>query len=225
MGQFPFYISFVFVLSTWITVFLFCMAAQNSKTILLILTAWLILQGIISLTGFYKITNSFPPRLPLLVLPPLITIIVLFLTAKGKQFIDRLDIRILTVLHTVRIPVEFVLLWLFFQKVIPKIMTFEGRNFDILAGISAPFIFYFGFYKKRISRGVMLFWNFVCILLLLNIVTIAILSAPFPFQKFAFDQPNIAVLYFPYVWLPSCIMPIVLFSHLATIRQLTRKKM
>jgi hypothetical protein len=43
----------------------------------------------------------------------------------------------------------------------------------------------------------------------------------FPFQQFAFDQPNIAVLYFPFIWLPSCVVPLVLLSHLAAIRQLS----
>ena len=200
------------------------MAAPKPKTTLIVLILWLILQAAISMTGFYKVTTDFPPRFMLLVLPPLIFIIALFFTAKGKRFIDSLDIRVLTVLHTVRVMVEIVLLWLFMYKAVPKIMTFEGENFDILAGISAPFIFYFAFYKKKISEAVLLFWNFLCIGLLLNIVTIAILSAPFPFQQVAFDQPNIAVLYFPYVWLPCCIVPIVLFSHLASIRQLVKEK-
>ena len=38
--------------------------------------------------------------------------------------------------------------------------------------------------------------------LLVNIVGNAILSAPFQFPQFAFDQPNHAVLYFPFIWLP-----------------------
>jgi len=101
-------------------------------------------------------------------------------------------------------------------------MTFEGQNFDILSGLTAPIIFYVGFIKKRIGRKAMLVWNFLCLGLLINIVVIAVLSAPFPFQKLAFDQPNIAVLYFPFVWLPCCIVPLVLFSHVATIRQLLR---
>jgi hypothetical protein len=223
MSQLPSYISFVFILTTLLTVLLFSMAAEKPKTSLIILILWLIIQAMISLTGFYTITNNNPPRFALLILPPIIFIIALFITAKGKQFIDELNIRILTVLHIVRIPVEIVLLLLSFHKAIPQIMTFEGKNFDILAGISAPFIFYFGFYKKQISRAVMLFWNFLCIGLLINIVSIAILSAPFPFQKIAFDQPNIAILYFPYIWLPCCIVPLVLFSHLATIRQLLNK--
>jgi hypothetical protein len=63
-------------------------------------------------------------------------------------------------------------------------------------------------------------WNFICLGLLLNIVINAILAAPFPFQQFAFDQPNRGVLYFPFIWLPGFIVPAVLLSHLVNIRQL-----
>lgn len=99
-------------------------------------------------------------------------------------------------------------------------MTFEGRNFDILSGLTAPVVYYFGFIKKGLNKKLILVWNLICLGLLINIVAIAVLSAPFPFQKFAFDQPDIAVLYFPFNWLPCCVVPLVLFSHLATIRQL-----
>jgi hypothetical protein len=103
-------------------------------------------------------------------------------------------------------------------------MTFEGRNFDIVAGLTAPVIYYFGSVKQQIGRKVMLLWNIICLGLLFNIVVIAVLSAPFPFQQFAFDQPNIALLYFPFVWLPCCVVPLVLLSHLATIRQLINRQ-
>lgn len=102
-------------------------------------------------------------------------------------------------------------------------MTFEGSNFDILSGLSAPLIYYFGFVKKNFSKKIMLIWNAVCLGLLMNIVITAILSSPFPFQQFAFDQPNIAILYFPFIWLPCCIVPVVLLSHLAAIKQLLKK--
>jgi len=36
----------------------------------------------------------------------------------------------------------------------------------------------------------------------------------------AFDQPNIAVLYFPFSWLPTYVVPVVLFCHLAALRKL-----
>jgi hypothetical protein len=182
------------------------------------------MQAIVGLSGFYTITDTMPPRFLLLVLPPLFFIICLFVTAKGRQYLDSLDTKFLTILHIVRVPVELVLFWLFINKAVPELMTFEGRNFDIFSGITAPVIFYFGFIKQQVGRKIILLWNIVCLGLLINIVVNAVLSAPFPFQKFAFDQPNIAVLYFPFVWLPCCIVPLVLLSHLATIRQLLNKQ-
>jgi hypothetical protein len=35
--------------------------------------------------------------------------------------------------------------------------------------------------------------------------------------------PEMALLYFPFIWLPCCIVPIILFSHLVAIRQLVGK--
>ncbi len=220
MENLPTYISIVFGLTTVLTVGLFYKATNSSKTTLIIILTWISLQAIIGLSGFYKVTDTIPPRFLLLVLPPVLFIIGFFATSNGRQFLDSLDAKILTLLHTVRVPVEIVLFLLFIHKAVPGLMTFEGRNFDILAGMTAPVIFYFGFIRKRLDRKIVLMWNFICLGLLLNIVVNAFLSAPFPFQKFAFDQPNIAVLYFPFNWLPSCVVPLVLLSHLATIRQL-----
>ena len=220
MTNLPAYISIIFVLTTILTVLFFYKASNNSNKTLLILLSWLVIQTIIGLSGFYTVTDTIPPRFVLLLLPPLLIIAGLFTTSKGKQYIDSLDIRTLTILHSIRIPVEIVLFFLFVNKAVPKLMTFEGRNFDIIAGLTAPVIFYWGFMKKRISNKVILLWNFICLGLLINIVVTGVLSAPSPFQRFSFAQPNIAILYFPINWLPGCIVPLVLLSHLAAIRQL-----
>ena len=127
-------------------------------------------------------------------------------------------------LHVVRIPVEFVLYGLYVYKAVPELMTFEGRNYDIISGLTAPIIYYLGFVKKQLNTKILLIWNFICLGLLFNIVVHAVLSAPFPFQLFAFEQPNIAFLYVPFNWLPSCIVPLVFLSHLASIRLLFNNK-
>ena len=44
-----------------------------------------------------------------------------------------------------RVGVEVVLFWLFIKRVVPESMTFEGRNFDIISGITAPFVAYFAY--------------------------------------------------------------------------------
>lgn len=224
MENLPSYIPIVFGVTTIFTVVFFYQATHRSAIVLLVLLCWLALQSIIGISGFYAETDTFPPRFLLLVLPPLLFIVGLFFTPKGKRFIDGLNIQTLTLLHIVRIPVEIVLFGLFMNKAVPELMTFEGRNFDILSGMTAPFIFYFGFIKKQIDTKIILLWNFICLALLLNIVVNAVLSAPFQFQQFAFDQPNIAVLYFPFNWLPSCVVPLVLCSHLVVIRHLILNK-
>lgn len=218
----PNYINILFILTTFLTVFLFYKASGNSSTVLIVIFVWMILQGISGYTNFYVDLKVMPPKFPLLVGPPVLLIIILFLTKKGRTFLDSLDLKTLTYLQVVRVPVEIILFLLYQNGAVPQLMTFEGRNFDILAGLTAPVIAYLGFVKKSISRKMILLWNVICLGLLLNIVINAVLAAPFPFQQFAFEQPNIAVLYFPFVWLPGVIVMIVLISHLDSIRQLVK---
>jgi len=225
MDTLPLYISLVFGLTLLASIALFYKAANYSKTVLTVIILWIIVQSTISISGFYKSENTLPPRFALLLMPPLLMIILLFVTKKGKIFTDGLNIKMLTVIHIIRIPVELVLLWLFISKTIPELMTFEGRNFDILSGISAPIVYYFTFIQNKMNSRFLLIWNLICLALVINIAINAVLSLPTPFQQFAFDQPNIALLQFPFTLLPSVLVPIVVFSHLVSIRQLLTKKL
>lgn len=219
METLPLYVHLVMALSALLTAYFLFKAAHYSKSTLILICVWLAVQAIIGISGFYQV-NTIPPRFIFMVLPPVLFVVYLFLSKKGREYIDSLDLGTLTLLHIVRIPVEIVLFWLFLHKAVPELMTFEGRNFDILSGVTAIFIYYFGFIKKQLSNIVILMWNFICLALLINIVVNAALSVPSPIQQFAFDQPNIGILYFPFNWLPSFIVPVVLFAHLAAIRQL-----
>jgi len=231
----PTYVSVLFELTTATTLGSFIWAIRQSNAvqvrkqylfILFGLMVWLVIQAVLTLNNIYTVeTDSFPPKIMLLViLPPVFTILLLFLTAKGRLFIDSLPLTNLTYLNAVRILVEIVLFFLYLNRAIPELMTFEGRNFDILAGLTAPLIAYFGFTKHKISKNVILIWNFISLALLINIVVNALFSVPSPIQKFAFEQPNIAILNFPFSWLPTFIVPVVLFGHLTSIRQLLKWK-
>ncbi len=88
MDSLPTYVSLIFGLTTILTVFIFYKATNNSKTTLIILLTWLVLQTVIGLSGFYTVTNTLPPRFILLVLPPLLFITGLFATIKGRIYID-----------------------------------------------------------------------------------------------------------------------------------------
>jgi hypothetical protein len=212
-----------FIVITLLSVWQFYRATNQSKLFLIIMVLWMAVQFFLGNSNFYVNASSGPPRVVFLIFPPLILIILLFIVPQGRIFINNLKIKELTLLHTIRIPVEIVLFFLYLSKTIPEIMTFEGRNFDIIAGLTAPIIVYFGFNKNKISDKLLLVWNVICLGLLLNIVRLALLSSKTPFQQFGFDQPNIAIGHFPFNWLPSVIVPLVLFSHLVVIRRLSSR--
>lgn len=227
----PLYISIFFGLTTLLTLFLFYSAVKNAKIksaasksnfILIVLSLWLIVQAVLTLNNVYNTeTNSLPPKIAIFgILPAILVILLTFASQAGRRFVDGLPLLTLTWINIVRIPVEITLYWLFLYKMVPELMTFTGRNFDILAGITAPFVAYYGIAKRKLRRAALLAWNFVCLSLLINIVLHALLSAPSPLQKIAFEQPNIAILYFPISWLPTFIVPIILFGHLVSIRRL-----
>jgi len=65
-------------------------------------------------------------------------------------------------------------------------MTFTGRNFDILAGITAPLIAYFGFTKAKLGSKIILLWNIICLGLLIAIIINALLASPSPIQQLYF---------------------------------------
>jgi hypothetical protein len=232
----PAYISIVFILTTLTTVVLFINAIKNtahistskwSTNVTIILVIWLIVQAVLSLTGVYSNQrNIMPPKIMLMgVLPPLVVLVWIFISKSGKLFASSISIKHITYVHIVRVPVEIVLYWLYLHKAIPQIMTFKGYNYDILAGITSIFIAYIAFAKNGVKTTIAIVWNIICLLLLLNIVVIAILSAETPIQQFGLSQPNIAILYFPFSWLPTVIVPLVMFCHIASLKQLLKKMM
>lgn len=212
----------IFLLTVILAFLLFINAVRNKATAAVVLIIWLAATGILSFKKVFQDTSTIPPRLMIVIAPAILFIILLLITQSGRRFTDSIDLKKLTLVHIVRVPVEITLFMLSTHKLIPELMTFAGRNFDILSGISAPIVYFVCFKDSRLNRKLLLIWNFVCLGLLLNIVINALLSAPFPFQQFAFDQPNVVILYFPFTWLPCFIVMIVLYSHLAAIRQLIR---
>ncbi|WP_316761934.1 hypothetical protein [Pedobacter aquatilis] len=222
MQHLPIFIYITFGATVLLSLGIFYRATNYSRPFLIGLLFWIVIQSSLGILGFYSDPATSTERFPLLVIPPLIFLLSRFLTTKGKAFLDGLDQPTLIIFHIIRIPVEFVLFWLFVHHAVPEAMTFHGRNFDILSGISAPFIYYFGFVNKKIGKIVILAWNIICLLLLLSVVSSAVLSLPARHLQFGFEQANIALGYFPFVLLPSLLVPLVMLSTFAAIRQLLK---
>ncbi|HZI20693.1 MAG TPA: hypothetical protein VEY09_19145 [Pyrinomonadaceae bacterium] len=223
----PPYVAWVFALTTVSTVIIYLYAVRAASRHKSFLTAavLVILLGMhaaLASNGFY-LANTNPPRFPLAPLPTIIILLILFFAFSREGTSDK-SLKILTLLSVVRVPVELVLLWLYRHGEVPRLMTFEGRNFDILSGLTAPLVAWFAFRGDKVNRPLLVVWNLFAFGLLLNIVANAILSLETPFQQFAFDQPNRGVLYFPFIWLPAIIVPVVFVAHVISLWQLSKRR-
>jgi hypothetical protein len=222
----PVYIPVVFILTTLFTVGIFSYAIYRAglrstaaKLLLAFTFFWLLIQAILAANGFFQKFNVLPPRTFAFGPLPFFILTVGYLVF-ARKFLAEVPLSILTWIHIIRIPVEACLLWLSQHGLVPVEMTFEGRNLDILSGLSAPLVYLLAFRKDRINRALLIIWNVAALCLLINIVTVAVLAFPSPFQTIAFDHPNVGVTYFPFVWLPSVIVPIVFFCHVASLYKL-----
>ena len=219
----PAWINGIFLLTTVATILLFYYANGKRKWLLFLLLFLSIIHSALAYNGFYLSNYTFPPPFLLVLLPSAIFIVAGLLPRYRKKLLKDRNRVLSTFLHTVRIPVEIVLLYLFFYKMIPELMTFEGRNFDILAGITAP-IMGILILQKRAGNTMLIVWNVTGLCLVSFILINGILSAELPFQQFGFEQPNIAVTYFPFVLLPAVIVPIVLYTHITDIIILLKER-
>ena len=223
MADLPLYIYILFG-STLLTTIIWFHYAVRSKPFLFVMIGWTIIQALIALSGIYQDTESMPPNMALYgVFPTLLAMIFVFLTKKGRAFMDRINLKTLTYFHSIRLPVEIVLALLFYYGSVSVYMTFEGTNFDIFSGATAALMAYFAYRKTGSRKTLLLMWNILCLLLLLNVVTTSVLTLPSPFQKIFLEQEAFAVLHFPFSLLPTVIVPLVLFAHLVAIRRLTLK--
>ena len=123
-------------------------------------------------------------------------------------------------LQAFRIAVEWTLHRLYLEGSVPVQMTYSGRNFDIISGLSGLLLGGWMQSGRPVKRGVVLAWNILGLVLLANIVAVAALSTPVPFRRFPDGPPNLLPSEFPWVWLPSFLVQVAFGSHLLVFRKL-----
>jgi hypothetical protein len=218
----PIWIEILFILTCIVTIGLFYYSNSKPKISTLFIIILSVVQSILAYNDFYQITDSFPPRFLLIILPSFLIIIYGLLPKQIAWIINNRNTKISTFIHLVRLPVEIILLHLFLNKMIPQLMTYEGVNYDIIIGITAPIIGFL-YLKNKISKNFLMYWNIIGLILVLFIMIIGTLSAEIPFQQFGFDQPNRGLQYFPFILLPALIVPLVIYAHITDIIKLKKE--
>ena len=188
-----------------------------------ILVVYLVVPGVLAWQRLLDRYDPMPAPPLLLLLLLTLTTTVLALSALGTRVAATIGIAGLVWFQSFRIAVELILHRLYEQDVVPVQMTFAGRNFDIVTGITALVLGFWMIRGGRPGRGLLLGWNGLGLVLLANIVTVALLSAPVAFRRFTEGPPNLLPSTFPDIWLPSFLVQLALFGHLVMFRALLRR--
>ncbi len=181
----------------------------------------LVATALIAWSGWLKF-GPMPPRLMILVFSvSAFTIWLSCFTQFGEALAKVPPLHWLIGMQVFRVPVEIFLHWGWREGFVPKQMTWESCNWDILTGVTAIPVAWLAV-RGTFGRGGVLVWNALGLALLLNILTVAILSMPTPLRVFTNEPVNIFVTGPPYVWLPAFLVQFALLGHLLVFRRLWR---
>ncbi len=208
-----------FLVISILALVLFYLGSGKIKLFLAIALIWIFTIGSMAYSNFFLVLDVIPPRFIWAMLPAVL--LCIFFIKRVDS--DKINPKFLLAIHALRLPIELVLFGLYKEGKIPVYMTFGGWNFDILMGLSAILLLLYTIISKRsIPKSLFFIWNVIGLCFLFTIAVIGLLSAPLPIQQFALDQPNIAVLMFPYTLLPAFVVPIVLIAHVWALKKIKR---
>ncbi|MGE3802782.1 MAG: hypothetical protein AB7H80_17335 [Candidatus Kapaibacterium sp.] len=234
MPDIPIALKFAFIgitaaLVTFILTYINRAAGEEGKRKVVLRTAllllgWLLLTAILASRGFLDDFSSVPPRFIVVFLPAFIAMIFLSVRQPVLSLIGRGPVAWLVGIQVFRLFLELILHTLYSRGIIPQQMTFEGLNFDIITGITAPIVAWLLHRNAPSAVRIAQIWNAMGLLLVLNILIISLLSAPVPFQVFTEEPANRVVAEFPFVWLPAFVVPCAILLHIWSLRLLRQKK-
>ncbi len=180
-------------------------SASNKLASLGIVAAWC---GVLIGLGYlaFGTSSNVVLLLSITILPCILLTILSFLPT-SRQFMRGLKDEQLHHLHLWRVPFAFVLLWFYQAGISPIDLTFEGFNYDIIIGLTAPVIGSLAFSQKMLTKEIVLGWNAIgTILLLISGILVFLEAQSNAATALQFQQ-------LPYLLLLGFLMPLSLFAH------------
>jgi hypothetical protein len=197
--------------------------AAKSKPLGVGVLVWLVVTGLAGWLGLARDFQRVPPPMFVLLLAAVVLAVVTAMSRVGSRLVAEAGIVWLIGVQAFRVAVEVFLDWGHRVDLVPVQMTFEGRNWDIVSGVSAAAVAWLAA-KRQAPRWLVLLWNCVGLALLLNIVVIAVLSMPTPLRRFHNEPVNSFIAYLPYIWLPTFLVQLAFFGHLLVFRWLRQAR-
>ena len=187
-----------------------------------ITTLWIGVTGVAAARGLLHFEP--PPTMLVLFVFVFVIAIGLALSPAGKRIALGLPIAALVGYQGFRLFVELLLHRAYIEGLMPVQMSYAGRNYDIVTGVTALILGAWLIVGPTPSRRLVFAWNTLGFLLLANIVGVALLSAPTPLRIFMNEPANVWITHAPWVWLPAVMVLAALAGHLLVYRRLLAER-
>ncbi|WP_397448024.1 hypothetical protein [Pseudomonas sp. NA-150] len=214
----------VLVMNGWLALTLQRLSVPADKTRRMVATSvlglfgWLLISGALAYSGFLAQWDARPPHLAVIPLVALIAVVLIHRASGFRRLIEITPRHWPVAMESFRIGVELAFWGLFLAGGAPTQVTFEGRNFDVLVGLSAPLIA-LAIMRFKLSPRWVIVWNVAGLGILFNTIITTFTSTPGPLHLNWPGEPFTAFATWPFVWIPGLLAPLAIFLHLFSIRQ------
>lgn len=189
---------------------------------LLGLVAWVVYGGVLGYTGVVANRSILPPGMFYLLAPIVVFVVFMARSRIGEVVALTLPLWLMIGFESFRLIVELFLHRLWMDGQIPKMLTYQGANYDILIGVSAPFVAWL-LLRQKISNRIALLWNVLGIFMLANVAVRGVLTTPGPLHLIPTEVSNVAISTFPFTYIPGLMVPLALVLHVLSIRALRHR--
>ena len=188
----------------------------------LFLPLWLLYVGVLSFLGVVADPSQRPPGIVFVVVPAVLFIALALVRGRtGATIAAAVPAGVLIALQTFRVGVELILHDAYANGLAPRMLTYEGANFDILIGLSAPIVGWL-LSRGRLGARWAIAWNVAALCMLANVVARSALTAPGPLQLLPAEVPNLVIGTFPTTFIAGFFAPLAVALHVLSIRNLRR---
>lgn len=181
------------------------------------IVAWLAFTAALAAGGVLLRQGTVPLYFPLVLVTPVLAGIFFLRSTPGSAVLSAMPPAWPVQMQSFRIVMEIVLWALAVQSRVPYLITFEGRNFDILIGLTAWPVAWYCFVQRKWPVRVAVLWNVAGLVILANVVFHAYFSAPTLLRIFFTAPATTFIGTLPYVWLPAFLVPLAVWLHAASL--------
>jgi hypothetical protein len=183
---------------------------------------WLALTGAAAASGRLRF-DTVPPTMALPIVAMVVLTVALGLSPVGARLASGVPLAALVAVQGFRLPLELAMHCAAEEGLMPRAMSYSGFNFDIVTGTLALVVA--GLLAAgKLPRWGVAAWNLIGFALLVNVMVIANLAAPTPLRVFHEEPANVWITAFPWVWLPTVMVPMALLGHIVVFRRLRAER-